>query len=745
MPSPEIAPIVMSFHSVLPLPLAVLLALLLPLGAAWLCHGACRTLPRRSRCFCVLLGGLAALGMALLLLNPCSVSRRPLAQVPVWIVGLDVSSSMQAPVRDDASAPSRHEAAREALREIEYSVRHSGREMRWLALSDAARRTGSAAELMELESDAPGSRVLDSLAGAIESLRRRGRMVAGALLISDGRDSHPQGWQSLVGRAGAAGCPVHVLPLGAAWKEPDIALEPLRPLVVAYPGVPTTLAARLSNARMGDRQLLVELLDPTGQVLETRPVESRSDGTNSVSFLVESAVEGEYLMRVAAQPGESRSDNNECRITVSAADSRIRVFLAEGAPYWDSKFLAQYLRAQPVFDVRSVHRLSDSRFYHINSGDDDAEPSDSPEMPTTLEGLMGYDIVVLGKGMETLLDAEAVKALQSYLRDQGGIVVMARGRCYAGRLEGLEELEPFVWGSGTRGEARFVPTPEGEQSGLFGQALPDASDPIWKDQPPLAEVREVAKLRSQTRVLAASEGGDTPLLGLMRCGMGAVACINGEGLWKWDFYPDARERGNLYREFWRRFLPWVQTAAEFSPGFDLSLHPERASVPEGEGVTCRLGWRGAGRPERVQVEAVALGQAKPPILVTAVPQASAGLPRWDAALPALPAGEYLLRARTPGLDTPPPSCRLTVRPAPGERDCLDADPELLARVAEATGGMQMSAPLSDEQLATFLATPPGMQTDEEVFTPLWPRLPLLAFIVMCLGLLWLIRRRKGLP
>lgn len=735
----------MSLHPLLPLPLAVLLALLLLLGAAWLCRGACLALPRWSRRCCVLLAALAALGMALLLLNPCSVSRRPLAQVPVWIVGLDVSASMQAPVRDDAAAPSRLEVAREALRALDASVRHSGREVRWLALSDAARSTGSAAELMELEADAPSSRVLDSLTGAIESLRRRGRVVAGALLISDGRDSHPQGWQSLVGRAGAAGCPVHVLPLGASWKEPDIALDPLRPLVVAYPGVPVSLSARLGNTRMGDRQLLVELLDPSGRSLETRPVESRSDGTSDVSFRLDSAAAGEYLLRVAVQPGESRADNNECRITVSAADSRIRVFLAEGAPYWDSKFLAQYLRAQPVFDVRSVHRLSDHRFYHINSGDDDAEPSDSPEMPTTPEGLMGYDIVVLGKGMETLLDAEAVKALQSYLRDQGGIVVMARGRCYAGRLEGMEELEPFVWSSASRGEARFVPTPEGEQSGLFGQALPAASDPIWKDQPPLAEVREVAELRAQTRVLAASEDGETPLLGLMRCGMGAVACINGEGLWKWDFYPDARERGNLYREFWRRFLPWVQTAAEFSPGFDLSLHPERASVPEGEGVVCRLGWRGTGRPDTVQVEAVSLRQSALPTLVTAVPQASAGLPRWEAALPALPAGEYLLRARTPGLDTPSPSCRLTVRPAPGERDCLDADPELLARVAEATGGVQMTAPPKAEQLAAFLATPPGVRTDEELFTPLWPRWPLLAFIVICLGLLWFIRRRKGLP
>ncbi len=734
----------MSFLPVLPLPLVLALAVVLPVVVAWLCYAACRTLRRAPRLCCVSLAWLAALAGCMLLLNPGSVSLRPSSEKPVWIVGLDVSASMRSPVADDADAPSRHDVARRAVAALDAAARNSGRDLHWLALSDAARNCGSAAALTETASDAESSAILSSTAGAIESLRRQGRVVAGVMLISDGRDLRPRSWQTLVGRAGAAGCPVHVLPLGAHWKEPDLSLSTSRPLVQAYVGVPTRLSARIDNTRMGNRQLLVELLGPDGSVLRSQPVESRDGEASDVSFRLENAV-GEYRMRIAVQPGESREDNNELRFTVSAADSRIRVFLAEGAPYWDSKFLAQYLRAQPVFDVRSVHRLSDERFYHIDSGDDDAEPSDTPDMPTTLEGLMGYDIVVLGKGMDSLLDEEAVQALTAYLRDQGGIVVMARGRCYAGRLEGMEALEPFVWGSGVGAESRFVPTEEGEQAGLFSQVLPGAADAVWKEQPPLDDVRDVAELRPQTRVLAAADGSGTPLLGIMRCGMGAVACINGEGLWKWDFYPDARERGNLYREFWRQFLPWVQTAAEFFPGFDLSLHPERASVAAGEGVTCRLGWRGGARPGRVLVEAVSLADGKRAALVTAVPTASSGLPRWKAAIPPLPSGEYLLRASVPDHATPSPECRFTVRRAPGEADNLDADPELLARVAEATGGMQLSDPLSEEQMATFLALPPGVSLIEEDFTPLWTRWQVLAFVVICLGLIWLIRRRRGLP
>lgn len=729
----------MILQPILPLPVLVPLALLVLCAVGWLCAVACRGLSLWLRVVCVLLVLLAAGGGLALLLNPGHVVQQPSPHAPVWVVGVDVSASMAAPVRDDSQAEPRSAVASRVVTRL---AEFPQRDVRWVALAASARTQGSAEELAAQPAEGKSSAVLASLAGSIETLRCSGRSVAGAVLVTDGRDTQPRALQQLISRAGAAGCPVHTVPLGSTWQEADIAVSTPHPFVPTYPGADTQLTAQVYCTRMGKRQLQVELLDAAGNVLQQKSLNTVDGCVQELHFPL-AAQAGEYVVRVNPQQGESRTDNNTARITVRAVSSRIRVFLAEGAPYWDSKFLAQYLREQPVFDVRSVHRLSEKRYYHINSGDDDAMPSETPELPTTREQLSGYDIVVLGKGMERMLDAASVLALRSWVSEQGGILVLARGRCYGGRLEGMEALEPFVWGANPEAEeCRLAPAPEGVAAGLFGRLLPGAQHEVWDSLPPLDDVWAVQENRPGTRVLAVAQGGNTPMLATMRVGLGTVACINGEGLWKWDFYPDARQHGNMYREFWRQFLPWVQTAAEFMPGYDLSLHPDRASVQEGEGFSCLLGWRGMGRPEAVQVQAVNLATGGVVAEQTAVLQASDSIPRWGCAFSPLPPGEYLLRAVATG--TPAPECRVSVRALPTERDNLNADAELPARVAEATGGLVLPPEISDEMQASVFAMPEGVRSTEEVFCPLWAEWQVLAAMVACLGLLWFIRRRKGL-
>lgn len=729
-------PTPMMLHPVFPPAVLWPLAFMSLLAAGWLCARACRGMAGWLRGICTLLILLVvAMGFALLL-NPGHTEERPSPHAPLWVVALDVSASMAAPVQDDPAAESRMEIARRALTALEEEA--GGREVRWVAVAESLRVAGSARELAASEPTGRASRIMGSLAGYLDNLRQGGRMVAGVILLSDGRDTSPQDWQELVSRAGAAGCPVHVLPLGDRWQEPDVTVRTSQPFLRAYPGVETLLAARVGNKRMGQRQLVAELYGEDGSLLQSQPLELQEGEEREVVFRLPAA-SGVYAVRVEVQPGESRADNNEVRITVRPVDAPIRVLLAEGAPYWDSKFLAQYLRGQSVFEVHSVHRLSEGRFYHIRAGVEDDTPSDTPDMPASLEGLAAYDVVVLGKGMEHLMDGRMVSVLKKWVSAQGGLLVMARGRCFAGKLEGMDELEPFVWGESGMGEGRLEPA--GDEGHLFGQLLPGAEAPVWASLPPLEDIGGVADCRPLTRVLAKAQGTETPLLGMMRYGLGAVLCLNGEGLWKWDFYPEARGKRNMYREFWRHFLPWVQTAAEFMPGFDLSLHLERASVAEGEEGCCLLGWRGISPPSDVRVQVISLQDGQLIRERKSQPVPSDAMPRWECPLGTLPAGEYLLRGVAG--DTPQPECRFSVCPPPSEGDCCDANPGLLARVAEATGGRVLPAP-SGEWPELF-ALPEGVRATEAVYRPLWVKAYILAAMGVLLGLYWLLRRRKGMP
>lgn len=730
----------MMFQPLIPLPVLVPIAIAVVGLVLWLSLAASRALGVLLRVSCCLLSLLATIAGLALLLNPGHVEQRPSPSAPVWLVAADVSASMNSPVADDPQAESRSAVAGRVVQRL---AEFPDRDVRWIALADSARTCQSAAELAAQPADGDGSALMAALAGSIETLRRSGRTVAGAVLVSDGRDTRPRALQQLMARAGAAACPVHTVAVGSTWQAPDISLTVPHPFVHSYPGVQTHLTATVQSTRMGARQVLVELLSAAGGPPVQQLALNLTDGTPATADFRLEARAGEYLVRVNTQPGETCADNNSARITVREVSSRIRVFLAEGAPYWDSKFLAQYLREQPVFDVRSVHRLSDKRFYHINTGDDDAAPAETPDMPTTPEALRSYDIVVLGKGMEHLLDVAAARALSNWVREQGGILVLARGRCHAGQLSELSELEPFVWDSSQPASVlKLQPAADGVSSGLFGRLLPEGGHAVWQELPELEDVCAVKELRPQTQVLAAAGEQNIPVLGVMPCGLGAVACLNGEGLWKWDFYPEARARGNMYREFWRQFLPWVQTSAEFMPGYDLSLHVDRATVREGEGVTCLLGWRGMSQPAEVRVQAINLTDGQVVAQQVAVPVPSTMLPRRQCSFAALPPGEYLLRAEVQG--TPTPECRLSVRPLPRERDNLNADPELLRRVADSTGGKVLPIQLSDEQLAHIFAMPPGVSATESVYCPLWARWQVLAFMVGCLGIVWFIRRRKGL-
>jgi hypothetical protein len=67
------------------------------------------------------------------------------------------------------------------------------------------------------------------------------------------------------------------------------------------------------------------------------------------------------------------------------------VLLLEGAPYWDSKFLAQLLRQQTAVDILTVHRLNEERYFRVEAAG--AEPLLSPDtiFPADAEALARYD------------------------------------------------------------------------------------------------------------------------------------------------------------------------------------------------------------------------------------------------------------------------------------------------------------------------------------------------------------------
>lgn len=736
----------MTFSPILPLSLLIIAGSVLALLTAVLCWKAGQSLPPFKRILTILLYIVGVSGILALLANPGKMEKVSIPTRPIDLVVVDTSASMAAPLDGENPGTKRMESADKALAVYD-KLRSPEIETIWASLGDNWREYDQSSPEKQGNAEEPASRISFLLENALRKYRMNGRQVRSVFLLSDGRDSSPQYLQSLLATANDLGAPIHTLALGGKWAAPDLVLDVPRPLLNAFPGSKTTITARIHNKNLPDAQVGVRLMSPEGTVVERKVVRVPRNENAQITFALDCPDKSaEFQIVCDSVPGEEGTDNNSETISIRVISAKIKVFLAEGSPYWDSKFLAQLLRGQPGFDVKSVHRLTSDRYYRINSGEDNSNAVADAGIPSTLQEFLQYDIIILGKGAEHIITAGAAEALQSFVRDHGGLLLFSRGKAYSGSFPGLEALEPFIWRAPLSGDFQLTPSQEGVQDGLFGQALPGPDDAAWSSLPGLSDAWDIDRAQPFTRILARGADNKTPLIAVRRIGLGAVAMINGDGLWKWDFFPEAKRLGDWYKDFWSQFLPWIQTSSEFRPGYNLSLHAEKGEVPPDSSVNLELSWRGMERPDRILIELFPIGSDSAEQSISpAYSGIKGGLPRWNGSLRLTKPGHYILRASIPDRSyEASPEIRLRVLSPPTEKDNLNADPAYLSIISEATGGKVLSPETWESSLPELVKAPEDIISWEDVFIPYWNQWWILCAIVLVLGAVWFIRRRQGL-
>ncbi|WP_395753581.1 hypothetical protein [Prosthecobacter sp.] len=731
----------MTFAPAIPEPWPWIVLVVLPLVGLWLAWRAGLTLPAATRWGLVLLRGLVFTALALLLLNPGEWKQPEHKEEKLHAVLLDRSASMD--VRDVG------EATRwtGGLAMTQVIAKAGGEQVKAFAFSDALEGDALKAGL---KADGQASAIVHSGNALFSGASGLGRKLASITIISDGHQTREDAAAELILRARASHVPLHVVPLGGEWGGRDLILHATRRLVMALPGKPVAISVSLENRGLGLIKPRVQIVDAAGKAQAERDVELDSGGRKTLSIEVPKLAGGDYRVVVATQQGEDITRNNEDRVRVQELTSRTRVFIAEGAPYWDSKFLAQLLREQGFMDVRAIYRLNDERYFRVDAGTSEPVVSGESTFPETADDFAKIDLIVLGKGAEGFLDAKRIEALKSFVRDRGGALLLARGKSYAERLADFEVLEPLEWGAAMDGEFRFEPGSVGEAAGLFGQALPEAQDPLWRQLPPLSDVVTIAKLKPFTQVMAmgvkpaVGREERVPLLAAKHFGRGVVVALNADGLWKWDFDPQARKLGNMYEEFWTQLLQWTASYAEFLPGQELSLRLSESNAKLGRGVRASIGWRGGKDVPQPKIRVYHDGGQLPDISASEAESDADGRRSWSALIqPELP-GTYRVQAFNG--DKPGPEAVLNVLAPPSEQEALAADPDFLQELATATGGKVWNPAQAAELLTHLFAPPPDQVQEREQATwhPWWPQSWLLVPLVLLLALEWWSRRRLGL-
>ncbi|SHI87194.1 Uncharacterized membrane protein [Rubritalea squalenifaciens DSM 18772] len=729
-------------HPVLPLSTLIPLILVILAAGGFLAWRSSFHAAGKVRWILLSLRLIALIAICVLLLNPGKWVPENSDQQKVWPVLVDNSASMSVIEGNESR--------------LDQALALSGKVAKLAEKSDLATPqftfSDSAAPIKEGDSvSAIGDTtdLLTSGSGIFTRLQATGTSPEGMIIFTDGRQTSVPSNSNLALQARANNAPIYAVPIGHDVKVEDIELTSPRRSITAFPNQNVQITAALNNQNLGEQQVTLKLLNEKGDLLAEQELELTNNKLTLHTFSIKAPEKSaNWKLSVNHLANEQRTNNNDASVHIRILTTKTRVFIAEGAPYWDSKFLAQLLRQQTHMDVHSVHRLSDTRYFSINSGEATPSESSTEVFPDSLEELSQYDLIVFGKNSEHFLTPKRIDTLKTFVRDQGGAVLFSRGKPYSGKLDDLEALEPVTWAAGNTASFSLLPTSDGQAAGLFGQALPEPDSPVWKSLPKLKDAHRIDAVKPFTRVLARGtlEGnrGTFPLLMVRRYGQGVTGLVNADGLWKWDFYPEARELGNMYSEYWTQLIQWMVAYSEFLPGHQYSLRASNQTVGIQQPIVFTLSYRGSKSDPAPSVSIQTPGgevQNLTPASVTS----ESGKPTWRASFTPDQSGNYEVSVLTDD-QSPSPALHVVATSPPNEKDNLNPDPVFLRELVESTGGKI----IHPSELETFLTEAFSDQERIEVeanliWQPAWAKWFPPLIILSLLASEWVIRRRQGLP
>ncbi len=693
----------------------------------------------------VSLRALTLIALAVFLLRPVVTRRLPPSGTVVPVV-IDASRSMA--IADGGT--SRFEQA--------------------IALADGPLRAalgGYHLELLELRNEVASldrsrgatgdsSNLADALAAVRD--RFRGRAVAGVVLLSDGVDTGAGIFdQELSGEAA-----VFPIPVGGRTPPRDQEVLSMDLDPEALPGSSVELEASVVSHGYGTEPIDVRLL-AAGRSVEIRRATPLAEGLPvRVTFALPPAGQDPivYSIELPARSGEAVLDNNRRNALVQPVGRRRRVLFVQGAPGYEHGFLSRAWATDPYLDadvvVRKGQNDQGSPTFYVQAASDRAAAVASG-VPTDRAVLFGYDAVVLGHATRDLFSNAQLDALDAFVAERGGGLLLLGGRSFApeGLAAGsLGAMLPVMPGHATVDAARAaLQSSEGNKLTLTADGTRHAmlrlagsaadSEKRWSSAPALAGIAAVGPLRPGAQVLAVTTAGGLarPLIAVQRYGDGRSMVFSGEASWRWKMERPLEDR--LYDTFWRQAARWLSAPSPDPVAVDVDpdLSPGRAATI---GVTVRDEQFQPIRDASVEVVVRGDGGAEE-VLHPSLADAARG--RYTAAWQPPAKGLFHVRARV----SRPASLRGAARqPLSVDRDVLAGgadgetmDPrvheDVLARIAERSGGRLINSDDLSPLVQTLRARAAASPTT--AVQELWHGPWTFFTIVGLLAAEWTLRRR----
>jgi hypothetical protein len=294
------------------------------------------------------------------------------------------------------------------------------------------------------------------------------------------------------------------------------------------------------------------------------PVREGEDVRQVVTLVPEKGKEGKRDFTATLEVKGDETTRDEWQRTVQVKNNRVKVLYVENVPRREYKFL------QPLLD-RDRRVLA--RFYLVE-GDPrlaagkpsassasmflDKFPENFPDPAMTDPDPKPYDLLILGDVPATTLGADGMRAIQKFVKEGGGLVVISgRGHLPSDYVDSpLAEVLPVDFTRQVfsfQPEARTQPfrpqlTYDGEQSGMLALAdnqeenLRLWKEDLWKDGRGFYWTYPVTGLRPAATALLVHPEQKTgpraddrplPIIATQYYGKGEVLFLGTDEIWRW--------------------------------------------------------------------------------------------------------------------------------------------------------------------------------------------------------------------
>jgi len=265
--------------------------------------------------------------------------------------------------------------------------------------------------------------------------------VAGVIVLTDGQQNAGVDPLSVAAVAREAGIPLFPVGIGSDRQNVNVRVSDFVAPARAYPGDKYTATGYLQSQGLSGQTVTVELLasdaasgnkpgQAQGTVVASRQVTLGGDGeVVPVAFeLVPDAVGRKTLsLRVAAPRQDSYAGDNQQEVDIEIVDRKTRILLFAGGPTREYQFLRNQLRRDKDITVDVLLQTGEEGISQ------DAHEI-LTEFPATREELYAYDCIVALDPDWRVLGAPQVDALERWVAEQAGGLIVIAGPIYGDNL-----------------------------------------------------------------------------------------------------------------------------------------------------------------------------------------------------------------------------------------------------------------------------------------------------------------------